>query len=256
VRRAAAAILLAITSPAAAQASGETVRFISCPIYRDVDAGRKSGCWLADERETGRRFDIGNAPTKPDWNHEVLVEGRISSAPDSCGGVILEPVRVSVLPVACTRQMLPAETHKGKPFVLPTRNVRPLSEARAAPQPPLQEKSFYLLYDFNRDFIVYQLDDYLLDQAITYIRGVKPRKIVVTGYAATRPATVSGRSIAETTDIAKKRAESVTEALVRMGVDRQTIETNWKSGAEPVEAPGADGLAESSRRRVEIRVTP
>jgi outer membrane protein OmpA-like peptidoglycan-associated protein len=256
VKRAAAAILLATTAPAIAQAPGETVRFISCPIYRDVDAGRKSGCWLADERESGRRFDIGNAPTKPDWNHEVLVEGRISNTPDSCGGVILEPARVSVLPGACTRQMLPAETYKGRPFVLPERNVRPLSEARTPPQPPFQEKSFYLLYDFNRDFIVYQLDDYLLDQAITYIRGVKPKKIVVTGYAATRLATVSGRSIAETADIAKKRAVSVTEALVRMGVDRKTIETNWKSGADPVEAPGADGLVESSRRRVEIRVIP
>jgi outer membrane protein OmpA-like peptidoglycan-associated protein len=256
VKRAAAALLLAVATPAAAQAPGETVRFISCPIYRDVDAGRKSGCWLADERETGRRFDIANAPTKADWNHEVLVEGRISDAPDSCGGMILEPVRVSVLPGACTRQMLPAESYKGRPFVLPERNVRPLSEARPAPQPPFTEKSFYLLYDFNRDFIVYQLDDYLLDQAITYIRGVKPKRIVVTGYAATKPATLSGRSIAESADIARKRAESITEALIRTGVDRKTIETNWKSGAEPIEAAGADGLAEPSRRRVVIRVIP
>jgi outer membrane protein OmpA-like peptidoglycan-associated protein len=249
-------LALAIAQPASAQAPADTVRFISCPIYRDVDAGRKSGCWLADERETGRRFDIGNAPTKPDWNHEVLVEGRLSKAPDSCGGVVLEPVRVSVLPGACTRQMLPAESYKGHPFVLPERNVRPLSEARPAPQPPFVEKSFYLLYDFNRDFIVYQLDDFLLDQAITYIRGVRAKKIVVTGHAATKAATVSGRSLAETPDIARKRAESVTEALVRMGVAPTTIETKWESGAEPAQAPGADGLAEPSRRRVEIRVIP
>ncbi|HEV7694602.1 MAG TPA: hypothetical protein VGO52_27440, partial [Hyphomonadaceae bacterium] len=82
MRRLLALLLAAMAaSPANAQAPGDTVRFISCPIYRDVDAGRKSGCWLADERESGRRFDIGNAPTKPDWNHEVLVEGKISSAP-------------------------------------------------------------------------------------------------------------------------------------------------------------------------------
>lgn len=256
MRRILAVAALALSAPATAQAPGETVRFISCPVYRDVDAGRKSGCWLADEHETGRRFDVGNAPTKPDWNHEALVEGRISGAPDSCGGVILDPVRVSILPGACTRQMLPAEHHKGRPFVLPERNIRPLSEARPVPLPPFSEKSFYLLYDFNRDFIVYQLSDYLLDQAITWIRGVKPRKIVVTGHAATKPATVSGRSIAETADIAKRRAQSVTEALVRLGVDPKTIETAWKSGAEPVDAPGADGLAEASRRRVEIRVIP
>jgi hypothetical protein len=256
VRRAAAALLLTLAMPAAGQTPAETVRFISCPIYRDVDAGRKSGCWLADERETGRRFDVTNAPTKPDWNREVLVEGRPSNAPNSCGGVILEPVRVSVLPGACTRQMLPAESYKGRPFVLPARNVRPLSEARPAPRPPFAEKNFYLLYDFNRDFMVYQLSDYLFDEAIAYIRGVRPRKILVTGYAATKPAAVSGRSIAETIEIAKKRAESVTEALIRMGVDHRIIETKWKSGADPIDAPGADGLAEPSRRRVEIRVTP
>ena len=125
--------------------------------------------------------------------------------------------------------MLPAEAYKGKPFVLPPRNVRPVSEARPAVQPPFTERSFYLLYDFNRDFIVYQLDDYLLDQAITYIRGVKPKKIIVTGYAAMTPETVSGRKIAETVDIAKRRAQSITEALVRLGVDPKIIETSWKS---------------------------
>jgi outer membrane protein OmpA-like peptidoglycan-associated protein len=252
------ALLLAAiaASPATAQAPAETVRFISCPIYRDVDAGRKSGCWLADERETGRRFDIGNAPTKPDWNHEVLVEGRISSSPDACGGVVLEPVRVSVLPGACTRQMLPAEGFKGRPFVLPERNVRPVAAPRPAPTPPFTERSFYLLYDFNRDFIVYQLDDYLLDQAITYIRGVKPKRIVVTGHAATTPASVSGRKIAEDAEIAKGRAQSVTDALVRMGVDPNVIQTKWQGAAAPVDAPGADRLGETSRRRVEIRVMP
>lgn len=250
------ALAVTMAAPATAQAPAETVRFISCPIYRDVDAGRKSGCWLADERETGRRFDIGNAPTKPDWNKEVLVEGRVSSETDSCGGIILEPVRVSVLPGACTRQMLPAEHYKGRAFVLPPRNVRPISEARPAPETPFTAKSFYVLFDFNEDFIVYQLSDYLLDQAITYIRAVKPKKIVVTGYAATTPAVVSGRSIAETPEIAKVRAQLITEALVRVGVDPKIIETSWKTRAGVVDAPGADGLAETSRRRVEIRVIP
>lgn len=232
------------------------MRFISCPVYRDTDAGRKSGCWLADERESGRRFDITNAPTKPDWNREVLVEGRISQAPDACGGVVLEPVRVSVLPGACTRQMLPAESYKGRAFVLPERNVRPVSAPRPAPEPPFTTRAFYLLYDFNRDFVVYQLDDYLLDQAITYIRGVKPKRITVTGFAAVNPAKVSGQTIAETAEIAKRRALSITEALVRMGADPKIIETLWRTDPAPVAAPGADGLAEPSRRRVEIRVVP
>ena len=70
-----AAVSLATQVLTAAADAAETVSFIACPVYRDTDAGRKSGCWLADESGTGRRFDISRAPSKPDWNHEILVEG-------------------------------------------------------------------------------------------------------------------------------------------------------------------------------------
>lgn len=256
MRRILLAALALTTSPALAQAPGETVRFIACPIYRDVDAGRKSGCWLADDADAGVRYDIGQAPTKPDWNHEVLVEGRVSDKPDTCGGVMLEPVRVSVLEGACTRHMLPPETFKGRPFVLPERNVRPASVPRPKPEAPFSEKTFHLVFDWNRDFIVYQLDDFLLDQAVAWMRGVRPKKIIVTGYAATKPATVSGRTIAEDPAIAKRRAAMVAEALVRMGASPATIETRARTGAETIETPASDGLAETSRRRVEIRMIP
>jgi outer membrane protein OmpA-like peptidoglycan-associated protein len=240
-----------------AQAAGETVRFITCPIYRDTDAGRKSGCWLADERESGRRFDVSQAPSKPDWNHAVLVEGRVAAGEaDVCGGVVLNPVRTSVLSDPCTRQMLPAESYKGRAYVLPERNVRPVSAPREAPKPPFAETTFALLFDFDRDFIVYQLDDYLLDQAITFIRGVKPKRIIVTGFAATTPTMVSGRMIAEKPAIAQARAREIAEALVRLGVSPRAIETRTVLAAKPSKAPGADGLAEASRRRVEIRVIP
>lgn len=250
------ALAFALPLEATAQ-SADTVRFTACPIYRDVDAGRKSGCWLADERESGRRFDVSNAPTKPDWNHEILVEGRIAPGEkDVCGGEVLTPIRVSVLPGACTRQMLPPEGFKGRAFVLPERNVRPASVPRDMPKPPFVEKTFTLLFDFNRAFIAYQLDDYLLDQAITYIRGVSPSRVIVTGYAATTPTKVSGRSLAEKPEVAETRAKELTEALIRLGVPAKSIETHWRVSATPSNAPGADGLAEPSRRRVDIKVIP
>ena len=244
------AALAAISAP-----SAETVRFISCPIYRDTDAGRKSGCWLADELQSGRRFDISAGPSKPDWNHEILVEGRVNqTATGNCGGLLLEPVRTSILPGRCPRHMLPAEGHPGNRFALPVRNVRPLSEARPVPPTPFTDRTFHLLFDFNKSFIVYQLDDYLLDQAITYIRAVNPRRVVVTGWAATRPAEVSGRTIAEKPEIARTRAEVVAEALLRLGVPKEKMQIRWRTDAEPTDAEGADGLAEPSRRRVEIEV--
>jgi hypothetical protein len=235
--------------------AAEELRFISCPIYRDADAGRKSGCWLTDHAPSGVRYDISKAPTKPDWNYAVLVEGNVSTAQDNaCGGVVLDPVRVSVLPDACTRHMLPAEGFPGRRFVLPRRNVRPLSEVRPPPPKPWSDRVFSLVFDFNRSFAVYQLDDYLLDQAITWIRAVKPRQIIITGYAATTPAQVSGHTLAEKPEMAGARAEFASESLRRLGVDPAILVVRTQLAAEPATVEGADGLLEPSRRRVDIDV--
>jgi outer membrane protein OmpA-like peptidoglycan-associated protein len=247
--------LLALVA-AASHAQAETVRFITCPIYRDADAGKKSGCWLADDRATGARYDVSLAPSKPDWNHEVLVEGIVThGSADPCGGVVLDAVRTSILPGACTRQMLPAESYTGRKFVLPKRNVAPLSVARTAPPPPFADRSFHLFYDFDAAFLIYQYDDYLLDEAIGWIRAAKPKAIRITGHGATVPTLASGRTIAEDDGIARTRAERVAEALVRLGVDRNMLTVRWENGAEPIDVETADGLAEASRRRIDIDVS-
>ena len=247
---------LALLAASGQQASDE-VRFITCPIYRDVDSGKKSGCWLAEDRATGRRYDVSQAVSKPDWNHEVLVEGKVSAAPGNpCGGVVLDPVRTSVLPGICTRQMLPAEGYTGRKFVLPKRNVRPIYDPAPAPSGPYGARSFHLLFDFDQAFLIYQYDDYYLDAAISWIRVAKPKAITITGHAATTPSTVSGRTIAESPGIARIRAEKIAEALVRLGVDRKIITVRWQGSASPIDAIEADGLVEPSRRRVDIDVTP
>ena len=245
--------LLALAGGAAAEA--QAVRFIACPVYRDTDAGRKSGCWLADETASGVRYDVSRSPTLPDWNFEILVEGEVAAEQDNaCGGVVLAPVRVSVLPGHCTRHLVPAEGFPGRRFVLPPRNVRPLSEPRPPLTGPAETRTFHIPFDFNRAFLVYQLGDYLFDQAATYIRAANPRRIVVTGWAATRPSTVSGRELAEDPAIAEARAVLIREALLRMGVPADRIEMRHRTGAEPVDAEGADGLGEPSRRRADILV--
>ena len=250
--------LLAIAGLVAADAAAaqEQLRFVTCPIYRDTDAGRKSGCWLADDPVSGIRYDVTNAPTKPDYGHAVLVEGIVAPAGDTalCGGTVLDPVRTSILSERCTRHMLPAEGHPGRRFTLPPRNVAPVSVARSAPERPYANRTFSLVYDFGRNFIVYQLDDYILDQAISWIRAVNPRRILVTGHAATSPATVSGRTLRERPELARERAERITEALVRLGVTRDRITTRWRTGARPSPVDGADGLIEPSRRRVDIDI--
>jgi hypothetical protein len=248
------ALLALVALATGAQDSiGETVRFITCPVYRDVDSGKKSGCWLADDRNTGRRYDVSLSPSKPDWNHEVLIEGRVTSGgTDRCGGVVLDAVRTSVLPGDCVRHMLPAEGFPGRKFVLPPRNIKPLSVPRAVPPGPYTARTFHLFYDFDQAFLIYQYDDYLLDGAITWLRAAKPRAIVVTGYAAAVPTVVSDRSVAEDRGIARVRADRVAEALVRLGMDRHLITIETRLDPAPIDVPEADGLSEASRRRVDI----
>lgn len=168
----------------------------------------------------------------------------------------LDPVRVSVLTSGeCPRHMLPADGYAGDRFVLPERNVRPVSELRAEPPRPFTDKTFAIPFDFNSAFVTYQLSDYLFDEALTYILAVDPRQIVVTGWAATDLAEVSGRRIAEDAKLAQERAEMIAESLRRLGVPADRIETRWRTSAQPAPIDGADGLIEPSRRRVDIEVS-
>jgi hypothetical protein len=84
----------------------------TCPVYRDTDSGRKSGFWLADD-PAKRRALRRQSPTKPDWNFAVLVGKPAADQTPFCGGVTLDPVRVSVLPQQrCEAAMLPAENFR------------------------------------------------------------------------------------------------------------------------------------------------
>ena len=248
------AVLLALTAPLSAQAAetGELVRFVTCPVYRDTDSGRKSGCWLADDREGGQRYDVSLSPYKPDWSRSVLVEGRLSAAPtDPCGSPVLDPVRTSVLDQPCPRHLIPAEGHPGRRFVLPKRNISPGTAKRPDFPGPYANRTFALFYEFDRAFLVYQYSDYLLEQAWWWMEVARPKKVIVTGYAATRPITVSGLQLAERPEVAQERADMVAESLHRL-MPRLVVETRVQTDAEVADLPDADGIPGQSQRRAEI----
>ena len=242
---------------AAAAPPAPDIQFIACPVYRDTDAGRKSGCWLATSRADGQRYDITRSPTKPDWNHAVLVEGRISeAAQDTCGGIVLDPVRVSVLPDACPRAVLPAQGAPGVRFGLPARNVRPMHEERERYVKGDGPTQFDIPFDYGDDFTVYQLADYYLQNATLFAYDTAPSRIEVVGYAATTPWTVSGRVLREDPGLARQRAARVAEWFRLAGIDPAIIEVRTGSDDRVVPMEGADGLREPSRRRVEIILHP
>jgi outer membrane protein OmpA-like peptidoglycan-associated protein len=248
-----AALLLA----AVAANTGGELRFVACPIYRDTDDGRKSGCWLADDPATGTRYDVTAAPTKPDWNHAVLVEGLPNAgAGDPCGGVMLEPARVSVLEAPCTRHMIAAEGYKGRRFALPERNVRPLYEERQRPTRPYTEGRFTIPFDFGSHFVIYQLSDYYLDATINYALDVQPARIVISGHAQTEPAVISGESLSEPKALARERAELVKRALVMRGIAADTITVKTEEGGLPYMPAAFDDLVAPRERRVDVSIVP
>lgn len=247
------ALSLALPLSAQAAETGDLVRFISCPVYRDADSGKKSGCWLADDMAGGARYDVSLSPYKPDWSFEMLVEGRVSAASaDPCGARVLDPVRTSRLTTPCPRHLIPAEGYKGRKFVLPRRNIDPLFVPRKVPAGPFAERVFPVYFEFDKDFLLYQYDDWLIDGAVTWIRAAHPAKLIVTGFAATTPETVSGRTIAEQPELAQIRAETVAETLRRL-IPGIVLETRWEIASQPTAEPEADGLPGQSQRRVEIR---
>lgn len=249
------AALVAISLPvlsATAQDTADGLRYVACPVYRDADAGAKSGCWLATDPATGQQWDVSQSPHKPDWNYAVLVEGRVAATPDQpCGAPVLDPVRTSRLADGCLRHMLPAEGHPGRRYVLPPRNIRPLAEPPAPPPGPYTERTFTLFFELHRSFVIYQYGDYLIDQAAHWIRATNPRRLVVTGYAASEPETVSGQVIAERPELAQERADRVALSLGRL-FPGMAIETRAVTGAGLVDHPDADGIPGQSQRRVEI----
>jgi outer membrane protein OmpA-like peptidoglycan-associated protein len=230
--------------------------FIGCPIYRDTDAGRKSGCWLVTNPADGTQYDVTSGRIKPMLGRQVLVEGiAIAEGRGQCGATVLEPVDVSVLPTECARYLIPAEGLPGRRFVLPANVLQPSSVPRTLPPPPYEPREYTIQFELNSDFLVYQYAELILESASLYAKASKPQRVTITGYAATLGVDVSGQQVREQIDIAEARARMVALAFERLGVRREVLDLRWLP--EPNDAAvAADGLTEAAKRRVTIRIEP
>jgi outer membrane protein OmpA-like peptidoglycan-associated protein len=229
------------------------VSFIACPVYRDTNNGRKSGCWLATDMATGVRYDIGGGRTKPQSGRDVLVEGVLGEGANACGGEILLPVHVSVLQTTCSAVMLPAEGYPGRVFQVPKNGYLPPADVvRPLPPGPYTSRDWHIEFNFQSDFLAYQYSEVILDDAARYIRASRPRHVEVTGYADTSPYVISGRQLIEPRSLGEQRAKMVAEALLRLGVDPGLLHVNWH--VDPAAINADDGMAEPSKRRVTIHI--
>jgi len=247
---------VAFAQQPAAPPVGELRTFVACPIYRDTDAGRKSGCWLADAPD-GRRYDVTLGPVDPQVGRMLLVEGITSDEPTSaCGGHVLTPVRVAVLQERCAREIIEAGSYPGRPYVSPPGLIAPTDQPRELPPPPYSEQVFSIYFEYDRDFLIYQYSETILEQIMLYTKASQAARVHVEGFAATEPLLVQGRIIREPAALAQARANMVAEALLRLGVPSASLQLDWHTAPEPTQDLEAGKLPEPSKRRVLVTVTP
>jgi outer membrane protein OmpA-like peptidoglycan-associated protein len=233
--------------------AGAAVSFVACPVYRDTDNGRKSGCWLATDPASGVRYDIADSRTKPQIGHEVLIEGSVAAGEQACGAPLLSPTHVSVLDTVCPTVLLPAENYPGRRSIVSLASVLPPTNT---PRPPIAgpfaAREWNIEFGYGSDFLQYQYSEVILDEIARTVAAAHPRLVQVVGYAVTQERIVSGHALSEPRELARRRAEMVALALERLGVARPPMQVSWGINPRPVVIE--DGLPEPSRRRVEIHL--
>jgi hypothetical protein len=253
------AACLATATAAPADADGTRLNFVSCPIVRDTAS---VPCWLA-EHEGELYFltlqtDV-SAPVTPPWlGHRVLVEGTVSAEPRVCGGIVLKPVHLSVLPEpapSCST-MLPAEERYNLTFE-PPRPPGP-SAGRLAFAPPPSAAPPAPAAPTTREFVVsYPFDGLVgfshaapLGEILSFARRVNAREIEIVGYrGAVRLS--NGQTMTEESGIARKRAEQVATLLQGATLTGPSYRVRWQE-----RAARATGVDDHLTRRVVVTVRP
>lgn len=246
---------LSSTVPAAAPAAGKYLSFVSCPIVRDT---KSVPCWLAEH--DGELYFLTlqtdvSAPVTPPWlGHKVLVEGEVSDAPGICGGRILKPLTLSVMPEldgACNT-ILPAEDRYNLTFEPPrppgpSRGRLAFGDPAPAGGGPLAAnsvKSFTLQYEFNGMVAFRHAQS--LQQILDAARAAQTRKMRITGYRSASRLT-NGTLMREREKIGRERAEQIRELLLGAGLEGVTFELQWKDLSKR-----PHGAAGAGNRRAEV----
>lgn len=256
-------ILVAVTAVAGddktpGEHAGCQKTFLACPIVRDT---KTVPCWLTEyQGETyylGIQVDQAAAFQPPQLLHQVLVEGTVKPGARICGGIVLDPVKISVMPeldYTCN-SMLPAVDEYSVPFAPrgPGPNkAQPLAPLRfptpAEPKPPFTVREFTLYYDFDGERAGRMAR--VITDAMLYAKASHAKRVEIVGYrAAVRLS--DGKALEEYPWIAQHRAEIMADTLREIGVPGSIISTSWKSDAET-----GSGMDASLKRRLTITVTP
>jgi hypothetical protein len=254
-----AALALYSAALAAAPPAGIRLSFVSCPIVRDT---RSVPCWISQYRGDTYyltiQSDVSATVQPPMLGHQVLVEGVVSNAAPICGGIVLESVRLSVMPErdANCNTMLPADERYTIDF-----NPRPPGPSggrlafdpapgrapAARAEPPRGPQSIDIHFDFDRGVSFRHPSD--LAGVIERARQTGATRLKVTGVRGAHRLS-DGSLLQESASIGERRAREVAGLLGGAGLQLAT-EISWKDGLEE-----ADGVDDWRSRRVTVEMTP
>jgi hypothetical protein len=252
------AIVCGASLAQAAPPAGERISFVSCPIVRDT---RSVPCWISDYQgdtyDLTIQSDVSAEVQPPMLGHQVLVEGVVSDAPQICGGVVLEQVRLTVMPErdADCNTMLPADERYTIDF-----NPRPPGPSggrlafdpvpgapAAPPPPPVGPQTVQLYFDFDKS-VSFRHPGALVN-LLALAEQVKATSMKITGVRGAHLLT-DGTLLQESAPMGQRRAEELAGLLQGAGLDIDTTVT-WRDGEAD-----ADGVDDWQSRSVTIELIP
>lgn len=252
------AVLMLLSTAAAAQSLPPDVRnFVSCPIVRDTST---VPCWLSEyDGELyylGIQTDISADFHPPYLGHKVVVEGRISDQPRICGGIVLEPVKISVVPELDKNcdTILPAEDRYTIDFNprppgpsggrLAFQNAPAPAQPAAAPEGP---RTFTIDYSFDGKVEGRNAGD--LARILRHVQATGATRLKIVGYQS-GVLLSDGTLLAEKPGMAQARAEEAAFLLRTGGLADLSFDISWEQPSV------ADGVNDWEARRTDVIVLP
>lgn len=252
-------------------ASGRRLNFVGCPIIRD---SAPTPCWLIEHegelyflRAQQNLSSVRVYP--PQLLHEVLVEGVVSDEPRLCGGIVLNPLRLSVLREvnpACNKMLPEAgeriEIAKRPPGPGPSGRLRSnrvgarvaladsvehATDAAREAGIPRTLREYEILFEFDSDF-VREYEKVL--EAAKYAQDIGAGRIEVHGERGSVLLT-NGQKMYERVEVAASRARKIAAII---GDYRRTSDGIATFSAADVAEP--DGINDFATRRARIVVRP
>lgn len=240
----------------AAPPPGTRLAFVSCPIVRDT---RSVPCWLSehggDTYYLTIQSDVSALVQPPMLGHQVLVEGVVSDKPAICGGVVLEPVTLSVMPEldASCNTMLPADDRYPVDF-----NPRPPGPSggrlafdpvpgAAPPPPPEGPQTIDIYFDFDKS-VSFRHPGVLVN-ALDVAAKIGATQLKITGVRGAHLLS-DGTLLQESASMGQRRAEEIARLLEGAGLKIEPT-VAWIDGTAD-----ADGTDDWKSRRVTLELLP